>query len=96
MRRLRKVVREVYGSRKGTLSSLVEGAIKEVLDRQGASGRAHGFRAFRAGEVVAVADNLGELAEKLRRAGIEPRGIRIEPTSPVNPVVRTGPRNRRG
>lgn len=95
VRRLRKVVKEVYGSKKGVLSSLVEGAINEALDREVNAGVAQGFRAIRSGRIVAEADDLGELADRLRKEGIDPRGLRIESTTPINPVVRTGPRDSR-
>lgn len=95
VRRLRQVVKDVYGSRKGTLSTLVEGAIKEALDEESNGGIAPGYRAIRSGKVIAEASGLGELAKRLRREGVDPRGLRIESTTPLNPVVRTGPRARR-
>lgn len=92
VRRLRKVVKEVYGSRKGMLSSLVEGAINEALDREGNGGFARRYRAIRSGKLIAEAADLEELAAELKRRGMDPRGLRIESTDPLSPISRTGPR----
>ncbi|MDG6990659.1 MAG: hypothetical protein JRM99_04475 [Nitrososphaerota archaeon] len=92
-RKLRKVVRELYGSRKGALSSLVEGAVREAIARQTSQGKTS-FRAIRDGKVFATADDLEELALIIRNKGIEPRGIRIESSVPLKPVVRVGARGR--
>jgi hypothetical protein len=89
---LRRVVREVYRSRKGTLSSLVEGAIKEALDREEDGREASKLRAIRSGRVVPEAFGLGELSDMLKRGGIDPRRLRVESTTHLNPIVRTGPR----
>ena len=93
VRRLRKVIKEVYSSKKGSLSSLVEGALNEALDREIAPRRPVGFRAVRGRSLVATAENLDLLAKKLKELGVEPRGLRIESTSHLSPVVRTGPRS---
>ena len=92
-KRLRRVVKEVYGSRKGALSSLVEGAVREALARETVRGRAS-FKAIRDGKVLATAEDLEELAKELRSQGIAPRGIRIESSQPLRPVVRAGARSR--
>ena len=91
VKRLRKVIREVYGSRKGTLSSLVEGAIREALDRETGDEGVR-YKAFRSGQVVAEGGSLDELAAALKKGGIEVRGLRIESSLPLRPAVRTGPR----
>ena len=92
VRRLRKVVREVYGSRKGTLSSLVESAINESLDRKSNGGKPPVFRALKEGETMAEAADLQALADLLRQKGLDPRGMRIVSTSPPSSTARIGPR----
>ena len=93
VKRLRRVVKDVYGSRKGALSSLVEGAVREALARQTAREKAS-FRAIRDGKVLATSDDLEDLASALRREGIDWRGVRIESSTPLNPTVRVGARSR--
>ena len=92
VRRLRKVVREVYGSRKGTLSSIVESAINETLDRRSNGGKTPMFRAMKGNDMIAEAADLQALADILRQKGLDPRGMRIVSTSPLSPTARIGPR----
>jgi hypothetical protein len=94
-RRLREFVRNAYGARKGSLSSFVEGAIEESLDQRNIDGSPKGYKAFRGGELVAEGENLPSLAKALRQAGIDVRGLRIESTAPLKPVVRVRGRGRR-
>ena len=92
---LRRVVKDAYGNKKGALSSLVEGAVREALARQATREKAS-FRAVRDGKVLATSDDLQGLADILRQKGLDPRGMRIVSTIPPSPMARMGGRSRAG
>ena len=71
-RRLRDFVRNAYGTRKGSLSSI--GAIEESLNQWNANGSSKGYEAFRRDELVAEGENLPSLAKVLRQSGITSGG----------------------
>jgi len=92
--RLRRVVAERYGGRRGALSKLIEEALRHYLDLL-EHGSEQVFYAVREGEVVASSHSLDELAAKLRELGVDPRSIRIVSSRRVKPIARMGLRGRR-
>jgi len=95
-KRLRNIVRHLYGSSKGGMSKVIENALTNyfaVLDKSAGDDKM-AFKAMKEGDVVAEANTLEELASVLKSKGIEPRGLRIVSTKPVKPVVRGGYRMR--
>ena len=88
--RLRKVVKEMYGSRKGALSNLIEEAVKEFLDRFDRPKAFESFKALKDDKVVAEAGGLEELASKLKNLGIEPRNLKIISSKRLSPIARAG------
>jgi hypothetical protein len=93
-RRLRKVVAERYGSKKGALSTLIEQGVKDVLDRLDTPRLLETFRAVRNGKTVAEGDSLESLARSLRQAKVDPRRVQIVSTRPLVPIARAGLRAR--
>ncbi|RLI78918.1 hypothetical protein DRP04_09640 [Archaeoglobales archaeon] len=72
---LRKVVRKIYGAKKGNLSKFIEDAIRNYIHslRKGEVV----YRAYKDDKLVAEAKSLEELVKLLRERDIEVRGLRI-------------------
>jgi len=89
---LREVATRLYGSRKGALSNVIESALKNyftLLEKAGSSGEAL-FKALQGDTVVAEANTLDELAEILKKKGVEPRGLRIVSSKPIASSAHAG------
>lgn len=94
VKKLRETVRRVRGSRKGTISELVDVAIKEHLREVESRIKHEEFRAMRGNDVLARAVSLKELASALERRRVDPREVLILSSTPLEPSVRTGLRRR--
>ncbi|MDV3243927.1 MAG: hypothetical protein LYZ66_01980 [Nitrososphaerales archaeon] len=94
VRRTRKIVREVHGSKKGALSGLVESALKDALAKLEQPDISLHFRAVKGGVTVAEAESLAGLASMLKDKGVEPRSVRIISRPGVAVVARAGLRTR--
>ena len=92
--KIRKIVAERYGGRRGALSKLIEEALRQYLDLLEREDE-QVFYAVKMGEVVASSHSLDELAAKLRKLGVDPRSVRVISSRRVKPVVRMGLRGRR-
>lgn len=93
--KLRKTAEKLYGSRRGGMSKIVENALRNylsMLEREEETV----YQALKEGKVVAEAKTLSELASKLKKLGIEPRGLRIVRKTGVKKRVRAGYRLRPG
>jgi hypothetical protein len=90
VRRLRRTIRDRYGSRRGALSGLVEEAIIEALGRFDAPSPRERFRALKDGKVLAEADHLDQLASELRNLNVDPRSVRILSSNYLPTLVRAG------
>jgi len=95
VRRLRRTVKERYASQRGALSGIVEKAVLETLDRYETTKPRERFRALKGNKVLAEADNLDELALKLRKLDIDARSVRIVSSKYLPPVARAGFRGRK-
>jgi len=93
--KLRRAIKERYGSRRGALSGLVEEAVLQSLARFETPTQTERFRALRGDSVVAEADSLQQLASRLKSMKLDPRSVRI--ISSVHPasVARAGFRSRK-
>ncbi len=94
VKKLRRTIRERYGSRRGALSGLVEEAVLEALGRFEAPNPKEAFRAVKNDKVLAEAENLDALASKLRRLNVDTRSVRIVSSSYLSAVARAGFRAR--
>jgi len=95
-KKLRNIVKRLYGSSKGGMSKVIEDALTNyfvILERSMNEDKTI-FKALREGNIVAEANTLEELASILKSKGIEPRGLRIVSIKPVKPVVHGGYRMR--
>lgn len=72
---VRKIISREGRQRKGALSQLVENALRTYLETL--KTRQTTFKAIKDGKVVAQAENLEQLAAKLKKSGINPRQVRI-------------------
>jgi len=72
---LRKVVRKIYGAKKGNLSKFIEDAIRNYIHSL-KKGEVV-YRAYKDDKLVAEAKSLEELVKLLRERDIEVRGLRI-------------------
>jgi Arc/MetJ-type ribon-helix-helix transcriptional regulator len=95
VRRMKRVVKERYGGRRGALSGLVREAVEERIDWLEAPRPKIHFKASKDGRTVAEADGIGELASKLRALDIDPRTVLISSSSPLRQVARAGLRGGR-
>lgn len=93
VRRLRQYVKRVHGSKKGVLSDLVEGAVRETMDKLERPTEVE-FSAVKDGLVVARSASLNELTSILRKKGVDPRTVRIISKPPHPPLARLGLRTR--
>lgn len=91
-KKLRNFVRRIHGSRKSSISRVIESALENyfaLVDRPIKSGGTS-FKALKDGAVVAEANTLDELASILRKKSVEPRRLRIVSSKPIRPVVHGG------
>ena len=95
VRRLRKIVQETYGGKKGAISGLIEDSLRERLEELGMPRPSQIFYAKRNDRVLAEAETLDELALKLRKLDVDPRSVRIASSRKLSPTVRTGIRGRK-
>ncbi len=94
VKKLRRTIRERYGSRRGALSGVVEEAVLEALGRFETPSSKEVFRAVKNDKVLAEADSLDELASKLKRLNVDARSVRIVSSSYLSAVARAGFRAR--
>ena len=92
VRRLRDAARRTGKARKGSISELVDAAVNEHLRDLESKIEHEEFRAVRGDQTVARAGSLRELTAALERRKIDPRGVLIVSSRPLEPSVRTGPR----
>jgi len=90
-RRLRDTIRKLYGSSKGSLSRVIEDALKIYLSSLERGKRS--FRAYKGDILVGEAESLDELAAMLKEKKIDVRGLKIV-SSEIKPVARGGYRVR--
>ncbi|MFI5421272.1 MAG: ribbon-helix-helix domain-containing protein [Nitrososphaerales archaeon] len=95
VQRLRKMVREKYGNKKGALSGLIEESVREKLDAVEMPQSSEIFEAVKGDRVIADADALDNLASKLKKMNVDPRSVRIISSKKLAPIARTGLRGRR-
>ncbi len=95
-RRLRTRAAQLYGTRRGALSASIQQAIENWLQSPKTSPKVDHrvFLASHHDRPVAKAENLYELAAKLRKAGINPRSVEIHSSEPQKETVRIGMRVR--
>jgi hypothetical protein len=93
--KLRRAIRERYGSRRGALSGLVEEAVLGALGRFETPAQMEKFHALKGDGVLAEADSLKQLASKLRELKVDPRSVRIVSSVHLAPVARAGFRSRK-
>jgi hypothetical protein len=93
--KLRKTIRERYGSRRGALSGLVEDAVLQALGRFDVPAQPERFRALKGDRVVAEAGNLAQLASRLKDMNVDSRSVRIVSSVHLAPVARAGFRARK-
>jgi hypothetical protein len=93
--KLRRAIRERYGSRRGALSGLVEEAVLRTLERFDTATPMERFRALKGDIVVAEGDSLEQLAATLKDAKVDPRSVRIVSSGHLAPVARAGFRARK-
>ena len=72
---LRKAVREMYGTEKGNISKFIEDALRNYIHSLRKSEIV--YKAYKGDELVAEAKSLEELAELLKKKGVDVRGLRI-------------------
>ena len=91
---LREVARYLYGSKKGSLSKVVEDALnlyRHVIEEKE---KRCFYKAYKGDTLVAEASSIDELAEKVRSKGVDVRGLRIISSKPLNEKIRSGYRFR--
>jgi AbrB family looped-hinge helix DNA binding protein len=86
-----KSLPEMYGLDKQHAKDLIEG-IRELNReyRKEAAGPKGRFRALKGDKTVAEADNLAQLASKLRGLKVDARSVRILSSTPLPSVARAG------
>lgn len=94
---LRRIVKQLYGSSRGSLSKVIDNAVRDYIARLEASSSSKSvvFRAFKGERLVSEANDLNDLAAKLKDRGVDPRGLRIVSSQGLRPVARAGVRARR-
>jgi hypothetical protein len=93
--KLRRTIRERYGSRRGALSGLVEEAVLQTLERFETPNATERFRALKGDSVAAEADSLKQLASRLKELKVDPRSVRIISSAHLASVARAGFRSRK-
>ena len=94
VRRLRKTVRDRYGNKKGALSGLIEESLREKFDSFETPRPSQTFKAMKGDGTIAEAENLDDLASKLRKMNVDPGSVRIISSKKLAPIVSTGLRGR--
>lgn len=94
VRKLRRTIRDRYGSRRGALSGLIEEAVLEAIGRFEKPSTKERFRAMKGDKVLAEADELDQLASKLKELNVDARSVRILSSSYLPAVARAGFRAR--
>jgi hypothetical protein len=92
-RKLRARAARVYGLARGSLSRAVEDALAIWLQSDTSAPEktaAASYKAFRGRTVVLEARSLMELAEGLKKLGINPRNVEIRSKEPVPSVEKLG------
>jgi hypothetical protein len=92
--KLRKVVKERYGGRKGAMSGLVREALEEHFGSLSTEKPPTRFKAFKEERQIAEGGSLEELATRLRERNVDPRAVRIISTTPLRPEIRAGLRGK--
>lgn len=90
---LRRAVSELYGSSKGSLSRVIEDALRNHLHSYKEEKKC--YRAYKDNELVAEAGSVDELAKTLNQNNLDPRDLRITSCEGVKRVARTGYRLRK-
>ncbi|MFP3909727.1 MAG: hypothetical protein ACLFVX_07695 [Archaeoglobaceae archaeon] len=90
---LRRAVSELYGSSKGSLSRIIEDALRNYL--HSAKEEKKCYRAYKDNELVAESESIDELAAIIKEKDLDPRGLRITSSEEVKKVARTGYRLRK-
>lgn len=93
--KLRRAIRERYGSRRGALSGLVEQSVLRTLESFDTAIPKERFRALKGDMVVAEGDSLEQLAATLKHTKVDPRSVRIVSSVHLAPVARAGFRARK-
>ncbi len=95
-KRLRMRAAQLYGSRKGALSTSIQRAIEEWLKtpRTSSEVNTRTFRAYRNRKIISEAATLRELAAKLRESNIDPRTVEIRSSEAVKDTIHIGMRTR--
>ena len=86
--KLRKFVDETYGSAKGSLSKVIEDALRNYL--QSSVKKEKVYRAYKEKNLVEEAKSITELAEKLKNRSLDPRGLRIIAIPGIKKRARAG------
>jgi len=86
--RLRAYMRR-RGAKKGDLSRFVSAAVERALQEVEEE---RVFVALLGGKEVARASSLRELAESLRKSGVDPAEVRVKMIPPPPPMARAGAR----
>lgn len=90
---LRRAVSELYGSSKGSLSRVIENALRNYL--YSAREEKRYYRAYKENELVAEAECLDDLALKIKQENFDPRKLKITSSEGIERVARTGHRMRK-
>jgi hypothetical protein len=93
--KLRKIVRERYGGKKGALSGLIEESVRERLDVLEIAQSQQSFKAVKGDQVLVEADSLENLAARLEKMNVDPRSVRIVSSKKLAQIVRAGVRGRK-
>lgn len=91
-KKLREVVSR-YGSGKGSLSRIVEDALRNHLSLLEKKPKRI-FRAYKGDSLVSEAESLDELANMLKEKGIDARNVKIVSSELIKSEVRSGYRIR--
>ncbi len=90
---LRKAVSELYGSSKGSLSRVIEDALRNYF--HSAKEEKKCYRAYKENKVVAEAESVDGLAKMVKENDLDPRELRITSSEEVKRVAQTGYRLRK-
>lgn len=92
-RKLRERAAHLYGLARGSLSRAVEDALTMWLQASASNSRktvSARYAALRGRRTILEASSLEELANRLKKAGIDPRDIEIRSSEPVPVVEKLG------
>ncbi len=93
--RLRRLVAERYGGKKGAISGLVREALEDRMSSETKVRQPLTFTAFEGKLKVGTGATLDELASKLRQLDVDPRSVRIVSSTPLRKMLRVGLRGSR-